>query len=58
MELANGKVDDIANKWFIGKPINDVWVYKYDRLWQNSNDDLRQLSNLWSKFYYYASRYG
>lgn len=44
MELANGKVDDIANKWFIGKPINDVWVYKYDRLWQNSNDDLRQLA--------------
>lgn len=44
MELANGKVDDTANKWFIGRPINDIWVYKYDRLWQNTNDDLRQLA--------------
>ncbi len=44
VELANGKVDDTSNKWFIGRPINDVWTYKYNRLWQNTNEDLRMLA--------------
>lgn len=43
VELANGKVDDTANKWFIDRPIDDVWVYKYSRLWQNTDEDLRML---------------
>ena len=44
VELANGKVDDTANGWFIGRPIDDIWQYKYDRLWQNTDDDLRMLA--------------
>ena len=33
VELAGGKVDDTANKWFIGKPKDEIWTLKYDRLW-------------------------
>ena len=44
VELANGKEDDTANKWFIGRPIDDVWVYKYDRLWQDTPEDQRLLA--------------
>ncbi len=44
VELANGKVDDTANKWFIDRPIDNVWTYEYTRLWQNNNDDLRMLA--------------
>lgn len=43
-ELANGKVDDPANGWFIDKPIDEVWTKKYDRLWQNNEADQRLLS--------------
>lgn len=39
MRLANGKVDDKANGWFIGKPIDEIWTYKYDRLWQDTPED-------------------
>ena len=44
VELADGKNDDTANGWFIGKPINEVWTYKYDRLWQNTTDDQKLLA--------------
>ncbi len=44
VELANGKVDDTANRWFIGRPIDDIWDYKYDRLWQMNNEDARMLA--------------
>ena len=30
--LPNG--DDLANEWFIGKPINVVYDYKYEGIWQ------------------------
>lgn len=43
-ELAGGKVDDTANGWFIGKPIDEVWTYKYDRLWQNTDQDKEQMA--------------
>lgn len=43
VELANGKVDDTANKWFIGKPKDEIWTLKYDRLWQDTPEDQRQL---------------
>ena len=31
VELADGKVDDPTNGWFIGKPMDEIWTYKYDR---------------------------
>ena len=41
VELANGKVDDSANGWYIGQPISVMRDYKYDRLWQNTDEDSR-----------------
>jgi len=38
-ELYYGKVDDIGNKWFIGKPINTFYDYKFDGIWQDSEED-------------------
>ena len=43
VELANGKVDDTANGWFIGKPIDEIWTLKYERLWQDTPEDQRML---------------
>lgn len=34
VELIGGKVDDIANKWFIGQPINVNYNYVFDGIWQ------------------------
>lgn len=44
VELSDGKNDDTANGWFIGKSIKEAWTYKYDRLWQNTPDDQRLLA--------------
>lgn len=31
----NGKeMDDTTNKWFIGKPIGEIWDYEVDGIWQ------------------------
>ena len=31
----NGKeMDDTSNKWFIGKPIGEIWDYEVDGIWQ------------------------
>ena len=34
LELANGKNDDITNKWFIGQPINVMYDYVKTGIWQ------------------------
>lgn len=35
----NGKpVDDLTNNWFIGKPINVYYDYKFDGIWQEGDD--------------------
>jgi hypothetical protein len=44
IELANGKQDDKTNGWFIGQPIQVFRDYKYDRLWQNTDDDKRLIA--------------
>ncbi|MFP4367431.1 MAG: SusC/RagA family TonB-linked outer membrane protein [Bacteroidales bacterium] len=33
-------VDDIANNWFIGEPINVYYDYKFDGIWQKDDDIL------------------
>lgn len=40
-ELASGRVDDLTNGWYIGQPISVFRDYEYDRLWQNTPEDLR-----------------
>lgn len=39
VELYNGKNDDIANRWFIGQPINVNYGYLYDGIWQDTPED-------------------
>lgn len=39
VSLYHGKVDDIGNKWFIGKPISTYYDYKFDGIWQSTEDD-------------------
>ncbi len=33
-ELANGKVDDVGNRWFIGKQLNVIYDRVFDGIWQ------------------------
>jgi TonB-linked SusC/RagA family outer membrane protein len=41
LELTDGKVDDTGNGWYIGQPISVFRDYKYERLWQNTEEDAR-----------------
>lgn len=39
VELVNGKEDMAGNNWFIGHPLSVFYDYKYDRIWQNTEED-------------------
>ncbi|WP_266367736.1 SusC/RagA family TonB-linked outer membrane protein [Tellurirhabdus rosea] len=39
ISLYNGKVDDIGNGWFIGRPLSTVYDYKKIGIWQTSEAD-------------------
>lgn len=28
------EANDLSNKWFIGKPIGEIWTYKFEGIWQ------------------------
>ncbi len=34
VSLASGQEEDVANRWFVGMPINCIYDYEYDGLWQ------------------------
>lgn len=37
---ANGKeIDDVANRWFIGHSIDEIWNFQVDGVWQTSEKD-------------------
>lgn len=38
-ELYNGKQDDVANKWFIGEPLDVNYDYKFIGIWQTDEAD-------------------
>lgn len=38
VETANGKVDDISNKWFIGKRLNSIYDYEKEGIWQEKDN--------------------
>ncbi len=40
VELYNGKVDDLGNRWFIGYPLNTYFDFKKAGIWQTSEADL------------------
>ena len=44
VELYNGKVDDIGNKWFIGEALNLFYDYKKIGIWQNTEEDLAEMA--------------
>lgn len=39
VSLYNGKVDDIGNGWFIGRPLSTVYDYKKVGIWQTDEAD-------------------
>jgi hypothetical protein len=39
VQTANGKVDDIANGWFIGQRLNVIYDYQKEGIWQESDKD-------------------
>ncbi len=39
ISLYNGKVDDVGNKWFIGKPLTAMFDYTKDGIWQLGEED-------------------
>jgi len=40
VELYNGKVDDVGNKWFIGNPISVYYDYEKTGIWQTDEADV------------------
>jgi hypothetical protein len=36
VSLYNGAKDDVGNRWFIGKPLNSYYDYKYEGIWQTA----------------------
>ena len=42
--LANGKEDDVANKWFIGEQLGVYYDYTTDGLWQDTPEDLAEMA--------------
>ncbi len=40
VELYNGKVDDLGNRWFIGEALNTYFDYKKIGIWQTNEADL------------------
>lgn len=44
VELYNGKHDDIANGWFIGKPNKVYYDLSFDGIWQNTDADKAEMA--------------
>jgi TonB-linked SusC/RagA family outer membrane protein len=44
IELADGKTYDSTGPWYVGQPLNIWYDYKYDRIWQNTDEDLRTMA--------------
>ncbi|WP_310684812.1 SusC/RagA family TonB-linked outer membrane protein [Aliifodinibius sp. S!AR15-10] len=46
VELYGGKEDDVANRWFIGEPVNVVYAAVFDGIWQKDELDPGQRQEL------------
>lgn len=44
IELLNGKEDMIAQRWFIGQPVQVYFQYENDGIWGNSAEDLEEMA--------------
>jgi len=47
--LSNGKQDDVANLWFIGKPIGVFYDYQYNGIWCTSEADKAEMAKFAAK---------
>ncbi len=43
VELASGAEQDVANRWFVGHPIDVIYDYKKIGLWQAGEEDLLEI---------------
>lgn len=39
-KLASGQTEDRGNSWFVGKPIDCIYDYKYEGIWQEGEEDM------------------
>ena len=46
VELYGKKEDDVANRWFIGQPVNVVYAMVYDGVWQRDELEESQLQTM------------
>lgn len=44
IELLNGKEDMLAQRWFIGEPLQVYFQYDNDGIWQNTASDLEEMA--------------
>lgn len=44
VELLNGKEDMLANRWFIGHPLQVFFQYENAGIWQNTPEDLAEMA--------------
>lgn len=40
VKLASGQTEDRGNSWFVGKPIDCIYDFKYEGIWQENETDL------------------
>ncbi len=43
VSLASGQEEDRGNRWFVGMPINCLYDYEYDGLWQKGEEELMKI---------------
>ena len=43
VSLASGQTEDRGNRWFVGMPINCLYDYEYDGLWQKGEETLMNI---------------
>ena len=43
VSLASGQTEDRGNRWFVGYPINCLYDYEYDGLWQKGEEALMNI---------------
>ena len=43
VKLSSGQLEDRNNNWFVGKPIDCIYDYKYEGIWQEDEEALRAI---------------
>ncbi len=42
-KLASGQTEDKGNNWFVGMPIDCIYDYKYEGIWQEDEEETRKI---------------